>query len=272
MMTFDSGPFPLLATNISAALLDLMTTDSRIVDALEVGPWLSIEEIREYRRRFPESPFIFHGTNLIVEMGENLGVEERICSYLDCTGSPWVSVHLSVWEAGNFERLMRGERLQLPDPEQAFDRLLRRLEGLVKLVPVPVLVENIEPLPFEGYDFWARPEYITRVLDHSGCGFLLDTGHLRVSAARLGIDVATYLDLLPLERVVQIHVSGPRRRLGRLLDMHAPLQAVDYRLLESLLSRLNPRLVTLEYVRDRQHLAGQLERLRRIIQGASWVG
>ena len=255
---------PLLATNNSEALLGLMAVDGSIVDAVEVGPWNTIEQISAYRRRIPDLPFIFHGTNLIVEVGEELGVEERIQAYLACTGSPWVSVHLSVWEAGNFERLMSGERLPLPDPEQALARLLRKLERLVKLVPVPVLVENIEPLPFDGYDFWSRPEYICRVLECSGCGFLLDTGHLRVSADRLGLDVETYLGQLPLERVMEVHVSGPRRHGGRLVDAHAPLLAADYRLLEVLLSRLTPQVVTLEYIREQEQLLKQLTRLRRL--------
>jgi len=255
---------PLLIADLSEALLDLIAVDESIVDGVEVGPWLSVEQISAYRQKLPELPFIFHGTNLIVEVGENLGVEERIKEYLASTDSPWTSVHLSVWEAGNFDRLMGGERLPMPDPEQALIRLLRRLDTLIKLVPISVLVENIEPLPFDGYDFWSRPEYIRRVLERSGCGLLLDTGHLRVSADRLGMNVETYLEQLPLERVVEVHVSGPRRREGRLKDVHEPMQAADYRLLEMLLSRLTPRAVTLEYTRDREQLLKQLNRLRRL--------
>ena len=258
------GKFPLLVADLSDALLGLMAVDDSMVDGVEVGSWLSIEQIIAYREKLPDLPFIFHGTNLINEVGENSGVEDRIKDYLAFTGSPWASVHLSVWEKGMQERLMRGERLPLPNPEQALARLLRRLDTLVKLVPVPVLVENIEPLPFDGYDFWSRPEYICRVLEESGCGFLLDTGHMRVSAERLGMNVETYLEQLPLERVVEVHVSGPRRRGGRLLDAHESLQGVDYRLLESLLSRLTPQAVTLEYIRDGLKLSKQLKHLQRM--------
>ena len=256
--------FPLLIADLSDALLERMTLDAFIVEGVEVGPWFSVEQISANRQKLPDLPFIFHGTDLIVEVGENSGVEDRIKKYLTCTDSPWMSVHLSVWEKGMQERLMHGERLPLPDPEQALDRLLRRLEILVNLVPVPVLVENVEPLPFEGYDFWSHPEYIRRVLDRSGCGLLLDTGHLRVSAERLGMSVETYLERLPLERVVEIHVSGPRRQGGRLLDLHEPLQTVDFRLVESLLSRLTPQAVTLEYIRDGGKLSRQLKHLRRM--------
>ena len=169
-----------------------------------------------------------------------------------------------IWEAGDFDRLMRGECLPLPDQKKALSRLLRRLDALIKLVSVPVLVENLEPLPIDGYDFWAQPEYICQVLEQSGCNFLLDIGHARVSADRLGMEVETYLEQLPLERVVEIHVSGPRRINGRLLDAHRSMQAADYRLLKALLSQQTPRVVTLEYNRERDQLSKQLDRLRQV--------
>ena len=255
--------FPLLIADLSEALLDQMAMDGPIVDGVEVGAWFSIEQIIAYREKLPDLPFIFHGTDLINEVGEKSGIEDRIKKYLECTDSPWVSVHLSVWEKGMQERLMSGERLPLPNPEQALARLLRRLDILVNLIHVPMLVENIEPLPFDGYDFWSYPEYICEVLERSGCGLLLDTGHLRISAERLGMRVETYLNQLPLERVMEIHVSGPRRRGGRLVDTHETLLAVDYQLLESLLARLTPRAVTLEYIWDGIKLSKQLKRLRR---------
>jgi len=255
---------PLLTADLSEILLDLLSVDFSVVDAVEVGPWFTAAQISAYHRKLPDLPFIFHASNLIVEVGENSGAEDSIKEYLACTESPWVSVHLSVWEAGVLDRFMRAEQLPLPDPDKALAQLLRRLDCLVGLVRVPVLIENIEPLPLEGYDFWSQPEYICRVLEQSGCGLLLDLGHLRVSADRLGIPVETYLDRLPLERIVEIHVSGPRRRGGQLLDLHEPMQAVDYHLLETLLSRQTPRAVTLEYTQDREKLSKQLGHLRRL--------
>jgi uncharacterized protein (UPF0276 family) len=263
MKTHQSKP-PLLVAVLSEALLSLITEDNSIVDGVEVGPWYSSGQISAARRKLPDLPFFFHGANLIAEMGENLGVENRIKEYLACSGSPWVSVHLMVWEAGEVERIMHWERLPLPDPEEALARLSGRLKALNSLVPVPVLVENIEPLPFDGYDFWSQPEYIRRVVKDSGCGLLLDIGHLRVSADHLHIPAEQYMGSLPLEQVVEVHVSGPRRRKGRLVDLHEPMLKADYDLLELLLSRHKPQAVTLEYPRDRENLLKQLNRLHKL--------
>ncbi len=256
--------FPLLLVDLSAALLECMEAGEVSLDGVEVGPWFTLEQVRAYRQKLPALPFFFHAADLIDEVGEIPGAEERISAYLESTLSPWLSVHLSIWGPGMLARLRKGERLPLPQPEKALQVLLHRLERLVRLTSIPVLVENVEPLPFEGYDFWSRPEFICKVFDKSGCGFLLDTGHARVSSDRLDMDMDTYLSQLPLECIMEIHVSSPRRRQGQLVDVHAPLHLVDYHILESLLVRAAPRAVTLEFIRDRRALREQLTRLHRL--------
>ena len=84
----------------------------------------------------------------------------------------------------------------------------------------------------------------------------------------LGMEVYDYLDSLPLKHVVQVHVSGPRIRDGRLVDAHEPMQEIDYALLDYDLSRTQPQVVTLEYIRDRDALHEQLGRLRKVVDSA----
>jgi len=64
---------------------------------------------------------------------------------------------------------------------------------------------------------------------------------------------------------VEIHVSGPRLLDGVLTDCHEPLQEEDYRLLAWVLERTRPRMVTLEYARDKAALAEQIRRLQQTI-------
>jgi uncharacterized protein (UPF0276 family) len=253
-----------LTTNLSDPLLELV--DQVPIDGVEVGPWFSVQEICRYRRMLPEMPFTFHGGDLIARVGFVPGAISCIAAYLACTGSPWVSVHITMWPPGMvWLMLKRGVRISLPDPERATRRFVRQVTRLSCAVQVPVLLENVEPLPFDGYDFEVRPERIAEVLEHTECGFVLDIGHARVSAAVLGIDVRDYLLALPLDRVVQVHVSGPRTRDGRLVDAHEPLQEIDYALLDLVLARTQPRTVTLEYIREREALREQLLRLRDVL-------
>lgn len=255
-----------LATNLSDPLLELVYNDEAPIDAVEVGPWFSVQEICDYRQALPGLPFYFHGGNLIERVGLVPGAISKIAAYLNCTESPWVSMHITMWLPGMVWLMLRhGWRVPMPNPERATRRLIRQVIRLARSIQAPVILENIEPLPFEGYDFEVQPERITEVLEKADCGFVLDTGHARVSAAVLGMDVHDYLNSLPLDLVVQVHVSGPRVRDGRLVDAHEPLQEIDYALLDFVLARTHPQMVTLEYIRERDALREQLFRLRGIL-------
>jgi uncharacterized protein (UPF0276 family) len=255
-----------LTTNLSDPLLDLVRNNAAPIDAVEVGPWFSVQQIRDYRHRLPGLPFYFHGGDLIDRVGIIPGAVSSIAAYLRCTASPWVSMHITLWLPGMvWLMLRRGWRMPRPDPERAAQRFIRQVRKLAHSIRVPVLLENTEPLPFAGYDFEVQPGRIAQVLEGAECGFVLDIGHARVSAAALEADVHDYLSALPLSRVVQVHVSGPRMRGGRLVDAHEPLQEADYALLDFVLGRTRPQVVTLEYIRQREALQEQLGRLRGVV-------
>jgi uncharacterized protein (UPF0276 family) len=259
-----------LSADLSDPLLELIRSHEAPIDAVEVGPWFSVQQICRYRQALPELPFYFHGADLIERVGWVPGTISTIAAYLQCTESPWVSMHITMWLPGMvWLMLRRGWRMPLPNPGRATQRFIRQVIRLDRSIQVPVVLENIEPLPFDGYDFEVQTERITEVLLKTGGGLVLDTGHARVSAAVLGMDVHDYLSSLPLDRVVQIHISGPRVRAGRLADVHEPLQEIDYALLDFLLARTHPRVVTLEYIRERKALREQILLLRDILDSHS---
>jgi aminoglycoside N3'-acetyltransferase/uncharacterized protein (UPF0276 family) len=255
-----------LAVDLSDPLLELVRGGQVRIDAVEVGPWFSMQQIRAYRQALPGMPFHFHGADLIERVVLIPGAISRIAAYVHYTESPWASMHITMWLPGMVWLMLRhGWRMPLPNPERATHRFVRQVMRLSRSIPVPVTLENIEPLPFDGYDFEVQPARIAQVLERTGCGLVLDTGHARVSAAVLRMDVHEYLQSLPLAQVVQIHVSGPRERDGRLKDVHEQLQEIDYTLLEFVLARTRPQVVTLEYIREQDSLREQLVRLRDVV-------
>jgi uncharacterized protein (UPF0276 family) len=257
------NPVIKLTTNLSDPLLELLQSNDAPIDAVEVGPWLNIRQIRAFRRMLPDLPFYFHGGDLINQVGLFPGAISRIMDYQRCTESPWVSINLTMWLPGMVWLMVRhGFRFPMPNPDKSARRFIRNVQLLASAVHVPVLLENPDPLPFEGFDFEVRTNRISEILDATDCGLLLDIGHARVSAAVLGMDVCDYISSLPMERVMQVHVSGPRLRDGRLVDAHQPLLEADFALLDYVLQKTKPQVVTLEYIREKKDLLEQLSRLR----------
>lgn len=123
------------------------------------------------------------------------------------------------------------------------------LRTLLTELPVPVLMEN-QPYYGARGTHWLTvdPGFIRSVVEETGIGLLLGTARVRVAAAHLGVDAHAYLRALPLDRVREIHVAGPRLIDGQgLVDRHWEIQEEDYAFLAGALELASPRILTLAY-------------------------
>jgi hypothetical protein len=299
-MTHKSGSAMKLTTNLSGPLIALWRGHEAPIDGIEVGPWISPRNISESRSSFqgiprgnppgttrvdarfghadmalPPSarhnnasgfPFYFHGGNIINGVSVVPGALRRIQRYLEVTASPWLSLHITFLFPG-VVKIFRKRNWKFPsiDPDRGTRGFIQKVQKLASRVNVPILLENPDPIPL-----YKNPEIqtdrINQILGATHSRLLLDTGYARLSAEAEGMTVEEYILKLPLDRLDQVHVSGPRMRDGRLFDAHEPLQEVDYALLDFVLARANPKVLTLEYVRRIDPLREQLNRLRGIIE------
>jgi uncharacterized protein len=91
-------------------------------------------------------------------------------------------------------------------------------------------------------------DFIAAVAARSEVGLLLDLTHFLITAINTGVDPRSELERMPLERVVEIHVSGISTASGVAWDDHAaPAPAAVFDLLHQALERARPLGITLEY-------------------------
>ncbi len=80
----------------------------------------------------------------------------------------------------------------------------------------PLLLLEVPPLTYFGVGDVSYPEFFRRVADCAPCGFVLDMGHVWTAYRYAGAShtqkfdafIETFLEVFPLERVIQIHVAG----------------------------------------------------------------
>lgn len=254
-----------LSTNLSRPLVELFDINQTIVDAVEVGPWLSTQKIQGFRQQHPDLPIFLHFNNLISRLRWIPGTRKSLRDYLRVTQSNWLSFHFSllppgyVWAANQL-----GIYLPPPDYERSSQVFMAEVKQL-KNLHLPLLIENMPSFESLKYRFEIETKNITGILESADADFLLDIAHAQVAASVLKLDGHQYLDGLPLQKVRQIHVSGARSKNGILYDAHDELQEEDYRLLRWVLKRSHPEMVTLEYFRQKASLERQLKRLRDLI-------
>ncbi len=257
-----------LSVSYSQALLQVLQDGRPPLSAVETGPWFSEKEVVMARMELPDLAVHFHAGNLLTCTFRAATAVQSIKNYHQLTQSPWATPHIDLLPYG-YLRLAKRYKIALPLPGERLmvKRLIGRVRGLQEALDVPVVLENMPMLPGGKYQFQSDPRIINTILEQTGCNMLLDTSHARVAAALRGWQIEDYINELPLEKVVHMHVSGPREKNGVLYDAHEPLGEEDYRVLEWILKRTRPQVLTLEYFKDPAELKTQLERLGQMIEG-----
>ncbi len=192
---------------------------------------------------------------------------------LDKIDAPFYSDHLCF---GGIDGTYLHDLLPLPFTKESVRNVAERVAELQDGIGRPVAVENISyyadpSMPEHG---WAEPDFLLEVLDAADCKLLLDVNNIYVNALNHRFDPRPYIDRIPAERVVQIHVAGHlTKKDGQIIDTHGePICEGVYDLLDYTLERIGPTPVLLE--RDGnfpplEELLGELSRLRTIYDRAT---
>lgn len=160
-----------------------------------------------------------HGLELNV--GGHGPCDERNCeeavSLVGAVSAPWYSDHLCFTQAGGLEI---GQLTPLPFTQTTVHRCAQKARSFQDQLGVPFLLENITrafPLPGE----MDEVTFVRSVVEQADCGLLLDLTNLFINSHNFEYDPYAYLDRLPLERVMQVHLAGSERRNGRWVDTHS---------------------------------------------------
>jgi uncharacterized protein (UPF0276 family) len=212
-------------------------------------------------------PLIPHGLNLSLGSAEGLDPAylDRLEALVRRLGPPWWSEHIAFTRAGGVEI---GHLSPLPYMREALDAFCRNALEARRRIDVPLILENITyALTLPGAEM-SEAQFLTEVLERTGCGLLLDVTNLHVNAVNHGYDPATFLDQIPLERVVQLHFVGGHWHDGVLIDSHAHATPAEvWELMETIVARAPVKGIILE--RDANlppfaELAAEVERARDI--------
>ena len=240
---------------------------------VKVSDWNALRSVRQVMAQAPSAEFLVHST-LVPCSGTPVHQSGPIWNELErlipLTRPPFLSVHIGYNCQVDYDaqgRYVFGPRLA---EEALLANLRANVDRLRQAFALDVILENqtlvyggsFRPPYMEGC---ADPAFINGAIGATGCDLLLDLAHGRVNAEHLGMAVEDYLQALPLEKTREIHLSGCRAGTdGALADAHEELAEEDYALLEWLLARVRPQVLTLEYDGDGEALVRQLNRLKSL--------
>jgi uncharacterized protein (UPF0276 family) len=159
--------------------------------------------------------------------------------------APWVSDHLCWTGVAGIDV---HDLLPVPYTRQMLSHVIERVRSVQGELGIPFALENVSSyLEFRESEMleW---EFLTELAERADCGLLLDVNNVFVSAYNHGFDARAYIDAIPADRVVQIHLAGHTHKGRYLLDTHSDhVRSEVWDLYRRALRRLGPVSTLIEW-------------------------
>jgi uncharacterized protein (UPF0276 family) len=164
-------------------------------------------------------PVAMHGVSLSIGSTDPLdrAYLAELRALRDRTRARWVSDHLCWTGVGGKNT---HDLLPMPYTEESLRHVADRVAYVQDFLGAPLALEN--PSTYVEFAGASMPEweFLARLADAADCALLLDVNNVFVSAFNHGFDPRAYLNAVPFDRVVQLHVAGHTNHGTHIIDSH----------------------------------------------------
>ncbi len=195
-------------------------------------------------------PIVMHGVSMSIGSTDPLDLRylKELRLLADRVGAAWISDHVCWTGVGGINS---HDLLPLPYTEEALAHVTGRVREASDRLGRPLVLENPSSYLTFTTSSMSEHEFLVRLCEEADCGLLLDVNNVYVSARNHGFDAEAYIDAVPAERIVQVHLAGYTDKGTHLLDTHAaPVAEPVWRLYERLCRRIGSVPTLLEWDAD----------------------
>jgi len=258
MKFFDPhGDQPRIGLAYGPGLIEFLDANPGLIEYVEM-PLEQLRHSPELGAIQDRLPLVLHCASLSVAgfITPSQQTLEAVAREASRTKTPWIGEHLAFVSADGISE--EAERDNAPTnltytlcpqlSEETVQRVAENLAAFTGHFDVPIILENSpQYFPIPGSTM-GMVDFIRRVVEVCNINLLLDLSHFLITALNTKTDAAAELEKMPLERVVEIHVSGLTSQAGVVWDDHAaPAPPEMFDLLKRVLKRARPRALTMEY-------------------------
>ena len=164
-------------------------------------------------------PVALHGVSLSIGSTDPLdrGYLQNLKALATRTRAAWVSDHLCF--TGVLGRNTH-DLLPLPYDQATLRHVTRRVKQVQDALERPLVLENPSTYLAYARSTMTEWEFLSALCDATGCGLLLDVNNVYVSSFNHGFDPRQYIDAIPADRVVQVHLAGHSNQGTHIVDTH----------------------------------------------------
>ena len=223
-----------------------------------------LEKVAEKR------PIVTHGVSLSIGSSDPLNMDylATLKQFADDFQPVWISDHLC-WTGVNYKNTH--DLLPMPLTEESLKHTIAKVKQVQDFLERPIVLEN--PSTYLEYkaNTMEEWEFLSALAKETDCGLLLDVNNVYVSSFNHGFDPEHYINHLPHEHVVQIHLAGPTQYDNYLVDTHdkpVPAQVWKlYQLAQELTRGVSTLLEWDSDIPDYPELVEELHKAKKVLKG-----
>jgi len=182
---------------------------------IDVGgkPKFNLDKIRELY------PIVMHGVSLSIGSVDcvNSDYLKKIKNLIKYLKPLWISDHLC-WTG--IAHKNTHDLLPLPYTSESLEYIVKKIKEVQDFLEMPIALENPSTYLEFKHSTIAEADFISAMTNEANCNLLLDVNNVYVSCYNHGLDCKKYIDSLPLNRVIQIHLSGHSNKGSHIIDTH----------------------------------------------------
>ncbi|PIE24892.1 MAG: hypothetical protein CSA60_02760 [Neptuniibacter caesariensis] len=245
----------------------LKELDPHVIDFLEIAPenWMGLGGRfgKAFRRYTEQFPFMAHGLSLSIGSPAPLDMEflQSLKGFLKEHNIRAYSEHLSYCsDDGHMYDLM-----PIPFTEEAVKYVAGRIRQVQDVLEQKIAMENVSYYGVSGAEM-SEQAFLLSVLEEADCELLLDVNNIYVNSINHGYDAEAFLNAMPAERVMYLHIAGHYEEAEDLIvDTHgAPVIDPVWSLLQKTYERFGPVPTLLERDFNIPPLAELLEEVEQV--------
>jgi len=165
-------------------------------------------------------PVVLHGVSMSVGSVDPVNVEylNKLKALGQRINARWISDHLC-WTG--VSGMNTHDLLPMPYTDESLRHTANRVRQIQEILERPIALENPSTyLEFSG-STWNESDFLVQLAKEADCGILLDVNNVYVSSFNHGFNAEKYIDGIPADRVVQIHLAGHTHKGTHILDTHS---------------------------------------------------
>lgn len=164
-------------------------------------------------------PVVMHGVSMSIGSTDalNFSYLKKLKQLAKEVQPAWISDHLC-WTG--VLTLNSHDLLPVPLNEESLKHVCDRIRIVQDYLERPLVLEN--PSTYLAFEHSTMPEweFLKHMAEETNCGLLLDVNNVYVSAFNNDFDPVEYIEHIPHERVVQMHLAGHQHCGNYIVDTH----------------------------------------------------